>query len=379
MIRNASRFLVLSLALAAILLASVDVAQARTLQTSIDAFSPSQESPSGATHALNAGETTIYLPFVQHVQQSVVLGAYLEPQKSPQYYGTLIDNFEAQVGKGHGIYHYYTHWPLGDFYKGHDVIFGEISARGATPMLTFMSVPATGSNPLGCGSSEWNLDSIIGGKHDSYLRTFAQQISDYDHDVLFRWGHEMNLNQYSWAGGCNNRDTNKFVKAYRHIVDLFRREGATNVYWIWSPNYQGYPVEPWNDMHNYYPGDDYVDWIGLVGYNWGASSSDSGKEWDTFDMLFAEVLEDMAAKYPDKPVMLADYASVEDDGGDKAEWISDAFARMETHSNLRAVVWHNFNPPWYKNARFSVDSSGDALRAYRDAIQGARFMGEALY
>jgi hypothetical protein len=318
----------------------------------------------------------ILLPVIQDTQMPVVLGAYLNPEVSPQYYGTLIDEFEDLVDQEHGIYHYYTHWPLGDFAVGHDVIFGEIAARGATPMLTFMSVPATGNNPNGCGDRNWNLDSIIDGDHDNYLTTFAQQVATFDHTVLLRWGHEMNLIEYSWAGYCNGQDTGKFITAYQHIVDIFREQGADNVLWIWSPNYQSWPPEPWNDMHNYYPGDDYVDWIGIVGYNWGASRSDSGYRWATFDYLFGDVLEDMATRYPDKPVMLADYASVEDDGGDKAEWITDAFAQMGNHSNLKAVVWHNYNPAWYDGVYFRVDSSSDALEAYQTSIQSDTFSGE---
>ncbi|MCB9159062.1 MAG: hypothetical protein H6644_04250 [Caldilineaceae bacterium] len=321
----------------------------------------------------------ILLPVVQVTQMPVILGAYLNPEVSPQYYGTLIDEFEGLVGQEHGIYHYYTHWPLGDFAVGHDVIFGEIAARGATPMLTFMSIPASGNNPNGCGDRNWNLDSIIDGDHDSYLRTFAQQVAEFDHTVLFRWGHEMNLVEYSWSGYCNGQDTQKFIEAYRHIVDIFRRQGADNVRWIWSPNYQSWPVEPWNDMHNYYPGDEYVDWIGLVGYNWGESRSDSGYRWATFDYLFDDVLRDMAARYPDKPVMLADFASVEDDGGDKAAWITDAFAQMASYSNLQAVVWHNFDPPWYDGVNFRVDSSSDALDAYQSAVQDDEVTGQAPY
>ena len=330
-----------------------------------------------APSATDARLNTIYLPLVQYDRPEVVLGAYLNPEISPQYYGTVVDQFEALVGREHGIYHYYTHWDLGDFNIGHNIMFQQVVDRGALPMLSFMSVPGTGSNPAGCGNSTWNLNSILSGRHDAYLHTVARQVAAFGHDILFRWGHEMNLTEYSWAGSCNNRNTQAFIDAYRHIVDIFRAEGATNVQWVWAPNYQSWPLEPWNDYQNYYPGDEYVDWVSVIGYNWGASSPYSGREWDTFTMLFDEILRDMARRYPDKPIMISDYASVEDDGGDKAQWITDAFTDMTNYQNLRAVVWHHYDPPWYNNARFTVSSSNDALDAYRRAIQGPYFSSQA--
>ena len=150
-----------------------------------------------------------------------------------------------------------------------------IVSQGSMPMITWMSIPATGGNPLGCGDPNWNLDSIISGSHDDFITQFAEGIASYPHTVFLRWGHEMNVNQYSWAGYCNGANaeaTTKFVAAYRHIHDIFMQQGATNVKFVWSPNYQSFPDsagDGWNDIENYYPGDDYVDWIGVVGYNWG--------------------------------------------------------------------------------------------------------------
>lgn len=316
-------------------------------------------------------DIVVYLPMLSTPNTGIHLGVFFDPQVDMK--GAL-QSFETLTGKHHSIYHYYTYWGFGDF-NNHRFLVDQIVEYGAIPMLSFMSIPGPG-NP-GCSSNEWNLDSINRGDHDTYLRTFASQIAQYPSQFLFRWGHEMNLNEYSWSGFCNGGNieaTQKFVTAFQRIVTLFREEGATNVKWIWSPSYTHWPAEAWNETANYYPGNGYVDWIGVVGYNFGASSIYSGNRWTTFTDLFHAFLTDAATRYPRKPVMLADYASTEDDGGDKAVWISDAFNQMKQYPNLHAIVYFNITPPEYSPPMyFKIDSSPDSLNAYQSSIQDPYF------
>ncbi len=323
-------------------------------------------------------DQTVYLPLIASKPlQEIYLGVYFDPSANT---GTALQSFERTFEKKHGIYHYYTYWGAGDF-NWHKYILDQVTGYGATPMISFMSIPGPGNT--GCGDTAWNLDSIISGSHDAYLTAFAQQASRYRHDILLRWGHEMNLVEYSWSGFCNGGDlaaTEKFVEAYRHIVDIFRQNNADNVHWIWSPNYQSSPEEAWNAIENYYPGDNYVDWIGVIGYNFGASRIESGFQWMMFDALFTAFLNNAAALHPAKPVMLADYASTEADGGNKAEWITDAFEKMKDHPNLRAVVWFHKDPPEYSPPmKFAIDSSTASKAAYQSAIQDPAFISDAPY
>lgn len=317
---------------------------------------------------------TMPLPPPTPTGTGVHLGAYFDPQYD--MVGEM-KNFEALVGRKHGIYHYYTYWGFGDFTQ-HLFLLNQIVRYGALPMISFMSVPGPGNT--GCTSSAWNLDSINRGDHDAFLRTFASQMAQYPSQFLLRWGHEMNLSEYSWSGFCNGGNigaTQKFTAAYRRIVDIFRGAGATNVKWVWSPSFDSWPAASWNQIENYYPGDDYVDWIGVVGYNFGQSRVWSGYHWDTFDDLFKIFLEDAQQLHPNKPVMLADYATVEDDGGDKAIWIADAFAEMKRYPNLKAIVYFHYTPPEYSPpVLFRIDSSAKSLEAYRRAIQDEYFLSE---
>jgi len=87
----------------------------------------------------------------------------------------------------------------------------------------------------------------------------------------------MNGNWYPWSGrderrrlGWRGQDTSA---AYRHAHDLFVADGGDHVVWVWCPLVDDVPNESWNHWTNYYPGDAYVDWVGLDAYNWGTSSS----------------------------------------------------------------------------------------------------------
>ncbi|MGD8634202.1 MAG: hypothetical protein PVF85_11570, partial [Anaerolineales bacterium] len=116
--------------------------------------------------------------------------------------------------------------------------------------------------------------------------------------------------------------------------------------WVWSPNYASYPdpSQPgyeWNQIQNYYPGDDYVDWIGLSGYNW-YDTPGQNNPWRDFNYLYDEVLTDLACRYA-KPQIIAEIGSIEGNGTtlSKADWITDAYQRARNYPFLRGLVWFN--------------------------------------
>jgi mannan endo-1,4-beta-mannosidase len=90
--------------------------------------------------------------------------------------------------------------------------------------------------------------------------------------VLMRFLHEFNGNWYVWSGNKNGQaegGPEKVVAVWKYVVDRFRKVGADNVKWMWVPHGPSTDrsEEAWNNVSNYWPGDDYVDWIGLDGYN----------------------------------------------------------------------------------------------------------------
>jgi mannan endo-1,4-beta-mannosidase len=108
------------------------------------------------------------------------------------------------------------------------------------------------------------LTAITAGKYDGYLSAYAAAVRSYHHPVILSFGHEMNGSWYPWAHGHASPAT--FVAAWRHIVTLFRALGATNVTWLWTVNVIDARHDRIPDPAPWWPGNSYVNWVGIDGY-----------------------------------------------------------------------------------------------------------------
>jgi beta-mannanase len=200
-----------------------------------------------------------------------------------------------------------------------------------------------------------SLDTIISGTHDTMIRSRAAAAKSFGQQFFLRWGHEMNGNWYPWDGyhnGANAAAVSKYIDAYRHIHDIFKSAGANNVLWVFCPNADSVPSDSWNQAINYYPGDNYVDWVGFDGYNWG-----SAQTWQTFSAIAGRIYPALSAK--NKPMIVAETASSEM-GGDKGGWISALVPALSgSYPGIKALVWFNMN----KETDWRMDSSSSARTA----------------
>jgi hypothetical protein len=189
--------------------------------------------------------------------------------------------------------------------------------------------------------------------------------------VFLRWAAEMNGNWYAWSGSRNGNDPAGFVRAWRHIHDIFRSVGATNVLWVWAPNADSHPGgtarSSGNNWRHYYPGDRYVDWVGIDGYNWGDGG---GNEWESFGRIFSPVYQTYAER---KPIMIAETASVNGPGGSKAEWLRAAARWIRGHRDIRALIYFDTNDS-SSGIDWRIDSTPAALSAFR-SLAGERWFG----
>lgn len=192
-----------------------------------------------------------------------------------------------------------------------------IDAYGAIPELRLMPWGAPyepGAQPV------YALQRIIDGEFDDYLERWADEAAAFGKPMFAVFAVEMNGDWFPWSGTFNGGGTTdgygdpakadgpeRYVDAYRHIVDLFRARGVTNVTWVWQVNNESFPAEEWNAATAYYPGDDYVDWVGISAY--GALTP--GDDWRTFDDAFAAAYAEITAAYPGKPLMLAEWGCLE--------------------------------------------------------------------
>ena len=213
-----------------------------------------------------------------------------------------------------------------------------------------------------------HLLDIIGGAWDGYISARAREFAAVRLPILVRWVHEFNGNWYAWGIANNNADPSLYVQAYRHVHDLVEQAGARNVQWVWAFNNGSSPDEAYNEPAAAYPGDDYVDWVGIDGYNWGFGPSwdPAGDHWTSFDATFATAYAKARAIAPNRPVMLGEFASTED-GGDKALWLTDmdAALRSGAYPDLKLLTYFDV----IKEEAWSPASSPAALAAFTTWVQ----------
>ncbi|GEM44597.1 glycoside hydrolase family 26 protein [Deinococcus cellulosilyticus] len=195
------------------------------------------------------------------------------------------------------------------------------------------------------------LKDILDGKWDAYIRSWAKEAKAVNVPFMLRWGHEFNGNWYPWAVSTNGQNPETYVKAYQHVHDIFKAEGATKVQWIWCFNNADVPGEAWNDVAKAYPGDAYVDWVSIDGYNWGTNPS--WGSWASFRDVFKSGYDRALKIAPSKPIIIGEFASSEV-GGDKGQWILNMFADLpKLFPQIKAIVWFDIQ----KEEDWRIDSS----------------------
>jgi glycosyl hydrolase family 26 len=195
-----------------------------------------------------------------------------------------------------------------------------------------------------------NIDfaKIIDGSLDATIMARANASKALGKNFFLDFAAEMNGDE-AWSG--NNAP--QYVSAYRHIHDLFVAAGANNVVWVWCPNVTDTDGGNQTTM-DYYPGDVYVDWTGVDGYNWGTKNGG----WQTFQQVFQNVYLLLATKK--KPILIGEMASAEV-GGDKGKWIDDILPTLRTSFPLiKGIVWFDIN----KEADWRISSSPAAEASF---------------
>lgn len=153
-----------------------------------------------------------------------------------------------------------------------------------------------------------------------------------------------------------------YVAAWRRVVEAARQAGADNATWVWSLGSGAFPTE----AEDWYPGDEWVDWIGASGFN---AFGDGSTRWRTFPSIFAPFREWALAR--GRPLVITTTASAEnpsaapDDPRSKATWIRETLATLEDWPEIQGFVWFH-GPGPDENRQWPADSSPAALAAFRE-------------
>jgi hypothetical protein len=269
-----------------------------------------------------------------------MLGAYLD--LSGMTFSQALALRRRQLGRGEKIIHLF--YGFGDRLPSS---LGNLPA-GAVPLISWRGAP---------------YDNILGGRSDGLIRAAARNLAALRKPVFLRWGWEMNGDWYPWAGPNNGDNPQGYVDCWRRLHRIFAQQGARNVAWVWSINWNNRPPVATNRFQLYYPGDGYVDWVGLSGYNLSHEYPQT-----LYDPLYD-------AYSSRKPVFVTEVGAADFGGITKGDFIRKFAAYVASRPAIGAVAW--FDTDTHKNAPYNwrIDANADSLAAYKAMASSARFAG----
>lgn len=204
----------------------------------------------------------------------------------------------------------------------------------------------------GTEQSRFSYDAILRGDWDTYFVEFANDAKRYRDPVILIPFEEMNGDWYASSGVKNGNTPAKHIKAYRYVHDFF--EKVPNVQFGWAVNSTSVPDTAENAIEQYYPGNAYVDIVGVDGFNFD-------NPWMSFNEIFGEAI--ITLRQYKKPIYIFSMASA--DGPQKAAWVRDALTvQIPQHPEIKGWVWFNEN----KERDWRVWSDEAALKAFKAAV-----------
>ncbi len=204
-----------------------------------------------------------------------------------------INNFENLVNKNIVWAYFSNNWYDNIHFPTTEV--NTINTAGKIPFIRIM--PRTNFTEGG-PDPNYTMQKIIDGDFDYSLTQWAIDASNINTPLLAEFGTEVNGNWFPWNGQYNGAgetaeygNTNlfdgaeRFRDAYRHIIDICNTNGATNITWFFHIDAYSEPDIDWNEMENYYPGDNYINWIGASIYG----PQENGEDYQEFSDIMNDI------------------------------------------------------------------------------------------
>jgi hypothetical protein len=302
-----------------------------------------------------------------------------------------IADFERKAGRPLAWAYFSNNWDHGIEFPAANVQTILDAAR-----VPFIRMMARSSFSEGHADKRYPMRSFLDGSWDADLARWCDGAAAVDGPLLVEFGTEVNGDWFPWNGRWNGGGRTdgygdprlpdgpeRFRDVYRRIVDICRSRGADNITWFWHVDVGPSPAAKWNSVFaNYYPGDSYVDWIGVSDYG----PLVRGEGWESFrgrlDDVYGE-LDDLAAP-GDKPIAVLEYGARENRGHRrKARWIRKAIANVASHRWPRIAALSYWHERWKNGngtaSNLRIDSSRGARLAYRHAIANPAFTVDPVF
>ncbi|MFD7643181.1 glycoside hydrolase family 26 protein [Kitasatospora sp. NPDC059795] len=257
------------------------------------------------------------------------------------------------VGVRPTVQEYFLKWNQ-DF---DEAAFDEAYRLGGVPLLTWE--PWAGGDKA-VDQPQFALRKIASGELDDYIKRFAKAVKKTGRPVVLRFAHEMNEPWYTWSEDRNGNRRGDYIAAWRHVHDVFEWQEVTNVIWFWCPDLQSPDKSP---LSRYFPGDDYVDWIGTEAYSTGGET--------TAEQLLGPTYRELTA-LSDKPLFIGE-AGVRPSGV-KATLIKDFFSWVSAHPRVIGFVWFQFSDTDGSRYDWRFTTSADAQQAFRQGVSSLQLV-----
>lgn len=302
-----------------------------------------------------------------HASAAVMLGAHVGAEKSP---GSKADFVALETALGRKLAIDNDHEDWADF-PNLDRLKWD-AQNGRLSMLSWRIIFHRESPQGGCATA----DAINSGAYDNQLRRQAEALRAFGRRILVRFNYEMTNNEENtcFTGFKVKQNPSvagaKYVAAWKHVVDIFRSAGATNVEWVWAPGHKAYAQGLWKQ---FFPGAVYVDWIGIDYYN----KQDVLKSFADDPGIQAFYSQTAGLG---KPLMVAETGAVNDprmNPDPQTRWLMTARAYLRSRPAIKAFLWWDTPGKYAKqNPGYGGDGyrlSGSGLAAFRDMADDPYF------
>jgi hypothetical protein len=273
-----------------------------------------------------------------------------------------LSSYEHEVGKTAAWVYFSHNWHHGRGFPLQTATW--IRDTGAVPFIRLM---LRSNEEQNVAEPTFTLDRIIRGEFDNDLRSWARAARDFGSPLLVEYGTEVNGRWFPWNGVWNGGGSStgygdptladgpeRFRDAYRHIVRLMREEGANNVTWVFHVNNRDIPDESWNRMEQYYPGDEWVDWIGVSVYGAQTPLDD---EWPEFRELMDEAYPRLASLSASKPIVLLEFGvTAGHKDVNQAAWADKALRDLVALRWPRIIGFSWWNEAWQNDDNRAHDT-----------------------
>jgi hypothetical protein len=205
---------------------------------------------------------------------------------------------------------------------------------------------------------QFSLARIVAGEFDGDLSAWARAAKAFRGPILIEWGTEPNGNWFAWNGKWNGgagEGPRHYVEAYRHIVDLMRKEGADNLCWVWHVNWLDEPEQKWNAFEKYFPGANYCDWVALSAYGPTTPTTEDGSE--SFRFKMREAYPRLTTIAPGKPIIIAEFGcDLHNRRVNAARWAQSALEDLLSNRWPAIIGFCWWNEGWQNDDHKKHDS-----------------------